>query len=1528
MEKALFLSEQLNINEHVAATLLMRGINESARVNSNAIDTAILLYYGERGYLLACLDVILKSAKDASISEEVRRICYQFMAEITSLSVPLNNNATGGFVAKLLNTLEELSKSIVAIKNTGTIVGQVPEAGSGKLGENVSQLRIDRLGDERVYIVQILYHIASLFRLNTDDKIAILTLLEEAELTDPATTYVLMAMVTMISFENRDQETPDMTFVSRFHNRIMTHGSRVPVIKAVIVIQWILYLSNPIRYNKVVDNSTNNRRDSDIQELLEIAIATDVFGFMDEHLLYFQQLNAATITLPEIEESDIEIDYTVYHNVRADVRSEFHPFVLYELEALATSFIDIEYGFLQKLKYKEEDTEVPFQSDSETMITDCEPCTDLAGFLTFLASVYRDRVDAGIAFWKKEQGGLNHFTRWLMDIKVTNTVIAAFDFLGSIATGADSANHMYEYFSAGVKDNIGESALFSWGKPFSALQFYTKCLQERGDKVLEIPTMEEKLIIQFLNILKQTVQYSRIARLQLWSSKTIYGSVILLEMLNQPTSIPLRAALYNVLAAFGSSWGGSTGQLGLQIAQAIWQVLGESDLLQGCYKVLPKGNTKLPFSPSGMLTQLEKTKKAHAFTETLAAVRLIASLIHTRSKSEAINDGFPPQPHSIPAHLVNISNQPGSIPYITLVVDRIFIAQGKENVDSSEARLQVVEACLRVMDNSVTSFDLSKYEDKEQRKLLNRYLERSAVDPSLNKVLLEDLIHPGFQVMIRILAGGAVVKQVFDIIHACAVMETKEVNGISYSRECLVHCLRILLKISELQNTFCKVLIPYIIGFSQTNAKSELVLEGYAFSPLPSLVSLGQLMMFNSEIVERIALLVNYEDLEEVCLLSTRILQQLTMDNNKDTYSHLEQNKIFSQVALSTPLTNLVSTMATTLDASAYSETIVFGVSERLSIDLPEVITCEDYEYDDCNIPFLHATETINNVYNYPIAVQPSLTSSVRLAILDLLLENAKKGKPSPSLTEYLLGYQLSTKSNVDRIQDTEENKPMLACFHVILSLLNQGMEKHQYLSNAMVEDNAEPSTPLIDTHPILAEKCYQLIYLLCANESLSSSTMRYLRNRENYFYKQFDAMSSRLEHNMQTYDSSFPGVMVCADGTQVTTDFFRLRSKLYQRAWILKCVALELHTTIGMQQKNEARRLLNALYGSSNILTEDDMDTQGSGMGMYSTSYQQPLVKILEIVSSLEFVWKDELLNTIPVSHVEYFQGFTIDKYEILNERGCRVYNAPAIYEDLKELHRTTYEKTPQNEAADIELRSIVDWSIAQNHTREINHGQTLCLDAWKQVIHVTFIECCDLIGLETRENMIYELLNMLLHKILLVKKYNGQMHKSMSETVLALLSRLKKDKIPRPASELPTHKLKTIFYGLADCICEEKNIFEVRGDLYTSMTCLLLYINGHGKDNAFKELEHAILERICSQNYRLLDVICTDTVHSLDIWRTTAYICLDALNKFAFRAGNRSVQAYSFQKNFLQYTIESIRIEDAALTTLLEQHDGKDFF
>ncbi|KAI8970167.1 nucleoporin Nup186/Nup192/Nup205 [Mycotypha africana] len=1554
VDKALFLSDQLNVNEHIAAALLMRGTSEYSRIDSNDVDTAVLLYHAERGYILACLDVILKSAKDASISEEIRSTCSQFVTELITEQVNIQYDGreiTGTFVSKIIYTFTKVSIDIGTLIETGSITEQAPTADRGKLGDRISDVRVERLSDERIYLVQILYHIASLYNLDSSDKLGMLKLLESAELSDPATSYMIIALVAALSSDNQNDDLDinslDLQFIDLFHRRLMTHGSKVPVIKAVIVLQWVLYLLDPQHTTKVIGNEDSKTiSEKVIQELLDSVIELDVFGFMNEYLLYFQQPNAVidperpTVKFDNSDTNTVSsakpaTDKADYHNFNADISVDFQPFVIFELEKISVLTITLLFDTLKKLKYKEEDTRIPVQAPLETSNAllsngNSTECHDLQHFLVFLASVFRNRVNDGLIFWNDDHNGLFYFTRWLLDVKVFGTVSAVYDFFGSIATGDICAKYMFHFLKTEAQSNGASNvqnadSLFSWRKLDTALNFYVSELEKlsENDKP-ELPKMEEEMLLKFLNVLKQCVQYSKEARYTFWYDESMRIQNTLINFINCRTSTPLRAAVFDVLAAFCSPWGGGIEGIGRDISYQMWKVLENSEMFVSKRRTV-QDISQPAYQSVGLLQELQAERKSQDYTETLSVVRLIGSAIHIQSKREALLSGFnDPKPY-IPPDFGKESQSIGSNPFISLILDHIFISLDEQKYAFALTKWELTEACLMVLENSLISYNLELLNDPQFRAFLDQEFKQVIPNPDVETKLLSFVTHPGFQVLIRILAGGKVIEEIFKIIMDCAQKKPKEVESVRYYKQCLLRSLRILHRVLELQDTFNKLLIPFINQFTKQKPNSTLSLGEYTFATLPSLVPLGQLMLYHSSILTQLALLTNYEDQDEVCFLSVEILHKLSIDS--------DVAPILNNAVTSSPLSGLGSQVTALLSHSSSAEAIVFAASERLGINMPEITTYDDYEFDINNIPFWAAIETLSNTYNYPLDFNPRISTSVRLALLNLFLDNIQDGESS-NLTEFFLGYQLSSKNPLNRLQETKDNKATLLCLHSILNILQQGVERFSE-ENMIVEDTANDVHQLIiDTHPILAEKCYELIYRLCSKESLSLSTLRYLRNQYDFFNKQFDAMSARLEDNIAEESPYFEGYMICADGKSYKTNFFKLKSKLHQRAWLLKSIALELHTTIPTKQKSEAMKLLDLIIDQQQSKTDqnlNDMDSTFSNQGV--KQYQQPLIKMLEFISSLEFSWRDSLLSQVKTEELDIFRKFDPSLFEITNERGCRIFDIRQIYKALREAQTQQLGDTQSADflRSGVEMESILSWAIVQNHTREIAYGKLHCLEAWKEVVQVILSECLHLIPPERQSFIIYELLTMLLSKLAHRRTggdYDNVMLKSMSDVVLSLVHQLSKSVQPQQhaTSKQPVEKLRTIFNGIVEYTRQDKKntTIDVRGDMYSAMTSFLLYIRKHKRDDATKELEQHILQQITSDNSKILNTLFSDAISGLDIWKTTAFIALDALNTMALQAGSNAVQSFLVENNFLQYVIETIRSDDAALSKLLEQVDA----
>ncbi|KAI8379152.1 nucleoporin Nup186/Nup192/Nup205 [Radiomyces spectabilis] len=1593
-KEALFISDQLDINEHVAASLLMRRSGDASQVSSSAVDAAILSYYSEQGYILACLDAILKTAKDASVSDEVRSVAYEFMADIVYEKVPVNSygkdSPTVSFPAKLLQTIERIdgiSKSIHHSESTTTsqpLTSATNETGSGKLGEEIMAARVERLIDERLYLRQILYHLSSLFWFESDDILQILTMLEHCDLTDTATAYLLLVLVAALSPSSHPDDAMggvdgivnDEVFQKKFQEKITNNLWKVPVLKSLIVIRWVDFLLHVAERKPSIMQSLS-LSDDVIEKLVEGAISTKVFAFMDEYLLYFKQHLAIIETDrsvlkvnacdPKSKTADgWEVDASDFTRFNATIRSDFQPFVVHELEDVCDAFIHRMSNVLREIKYREEDTSLPAQmplttSSAVTSTNDkTTQCHDLEDFLNLLASIYRNRPDAGRKFWSRDDHGLLSFTKWLTDIKVAKTVAASYEFFASISAGLNCADESLRFFHGATdRMDLQKSGLYSWGKLFAALKFYGPLLvKATDDKPMLLPPDEEQLLISFLRLFKQVVLYSAQARGAFLEDVHLDVLGTITMMLSRATSTSLRAALYDVLTAFCSPYAGGSNGVGKRISDSIWYILDTSDFLLPRKHLLQfqtvesnQITDRIVYQSPGILQELEIERSFGIYTETLAVVNLLGSAIHKQSKQEKLISGFLPYDNTIYTHLGKDSGVPGASQYIAMVIDHIFLMVNNQPYRYPGSKWQLTEACLRVLENSVASLDLQRLEalavkrkeTSKKSKILN--LQEKNTEPTIydafEQHLFEYVTHPGFEVMIRILSGSRVTAEIFKIIESAATVLTSKSEANVYYKQSLLRSLRLLYRVMSIQNVFCNLLLPYVTGLSSRMSSPEFSLCGRSIPAIPSLVSLGQLMLYHTKIIVQISLLMNCEDQEEICLLSTKIIHMLSSEPRSG-----EQIKQSSLVGTYAPMGGLGLKLAGALGANKDAFSIIHGVSERLEIDQPEVTTYDDYDYDMNNIPFWQAEETLANRYNLDDDFMPRTGCSVRFAIVNMLLDNALADKSSPTITEFLLGYDvMGPPSN---LRDPLNNPAALQCLHTILQLLRQGIhDSREADEDRMLEDDkTNDDLLLIVTHPILAEKCYQLIYRLCARESSSAVIMRYLRNREDFFYRQFKAMAARVETAAAVASPVFKGEIISADGSRVTSDFFALRSQLHQRAWLLKSVALELHMTACMRQKSDVIRLLELLYGRDERMqrfnSDTDMETDHPRVYSFSPgSFQQPLMKMFEIVSSLEFVWLDQLAETAGAMIPTYFKDFRADKFTSRSEYGCELYDIRSIYQHLRsEQSREEAEgkvkSDEEKQKLEAEMGSILQNLMAENHRREIAHAKLHNLRAWKEVVQVTLAECFDMFPFEMREHIIYGLLSMLLPKMRLTVGVDTDVLKGLSEVILTLVKRLLEDmrglkhghaghatEADHMILRWPDEKLQFIFEGMVDCIRSDGTTVAIRGDMYTALVSFLQCIRETSTSSS-SALQLYLVESVSSKHIKLLELLCRDASDGLDIWKTTAYTTLNSLYVLASSVKNGAVLSFLLKENFLRYTIDMLRREDLALRDVLEQVDA----
>ncbi|KAH8555435.1 nucleoporin Nup186/Nup192/Nup205 [Umbelopsis sp. PMI_123] len=1519
MKQTVFLSDQLNIDEHVAASLIYNGKSNMVKFDNSEVDSAITLYHMERGYLLECLIQLVIMARNANVDTTLRETSYTFIADLVSESVSTdvsNKAKIGTLPIKILVTIDRLHKQIESIESTGALEGAQPTAaigtqpGFGKLGTDITNFRLRRLGDERIDLARLLYHVAALLGLDAEQNIELVKSLREREPKTNIGHYLLMCFFasTNLNIDNsissiHHQETicQDVKFIEQFDTLLTGDGWCSVSIRASVALQWSLFLVQAVKIHPDLKDRLPFGEDR-VAIVVQRAIGDNVFRYLGKELLSFQCDKDRAFHKSISSKSANGKSNSSTNN--AEVCESFREPFIYEIEATSISFIHHMSTILRQMKFDEEDVDIPMyqMGNAKTAIVPPEASQatshDLEDFITLLANVYRNRPEAGLKFWPSSDNGLHNFLKWVTEVRVVGTVRAVYEFLASLATGEKCALQTFHFFSAeGTTTNPSSQSLFSWPKLFAAINFYTPLLSNfNKDSPATLPLEEELVLTAFLRVFRQVILYSDVAKNFFWENESFAALASLINLMGCPTTPALRASLYNCIAAFCTAKeDGTENTTAVRCSQQIWQVLEDSGVLttkkqrqaletqQRQQQQIQTGLLGQPsqiFSLSGthptstirvsgshqeggMVYDISQESKLGTYPETLAFVNLLQSLIHEAPKATGKLPELVSVTQSIPDRLGAATRSPGTEPYISLVIDEIFLPASGRKYNYPTEKWKVISACLALFEKSLLTFNLETLNTSPKMGL------------STDNILLAYISHPGFEILKRLLSGSKFTEEIFRIVEYGVQAVHDNTFGTQYFIKCVEHCLSIISHTLKVQNTFCNVLVHQFSKNSSGLSGAEISIAGFKYPTLPSVVTLDTFLLYHANVIVQIALFVNCPESEQISLSSISIMSALSASPNLSQLPIDLKNSSHGHSIIS----GLGAKLTQVLAASPDYLSIIHGFLEQLEIGEPESIGYNDSHFDRYNIPFwITKSKTTSDDLS-----QGTISSSVRLAIVNLILENLDGKRSKPTIAHYILGYDVFGSIVKTDIKDPVTAGPKVSCLHAILALLQTGIDaKAETISGIMDEDDRELA-PLYATHPILAEKCYQIIYRLCASEATSQPTTRYLRTREDFFYLQFKALPSKFLSRPSGPVSPFQGTLSMSDGTTMDIDFFNLKALLHLRTWLLKSIAIELHLTTSAGHKSYSNRLINLLYGTNPI--PDDMDVD---MTDY-TSFQQPLAKMLEIFSSLDFTWTSPITEKANGFKAQYYRGFYAEKFQHENDQGCPLYDIHAAYTHLRsELDRQIQAGTitSVNESALVEdeIQRILEVLIAQNQSREIAFARYHCLRAWKQVVHLTLTECLDLIPSDSREHILLDLINALLPK--LISDSYSIITYDITELLLACMTRLRdhhRSKIGsdmKLSSRLPDEKLKSLFRGILEFGNTDSTSIASRGNMYVTLLSFLLYIEESRKQTPSDRLKSHMLAVVNADGDNFIRQLYRDAQDGVDVWRTTANITLNALS------------------------------------------------
>ncbi|KAF9586102.1 hypothetical protein BGW38_009637 [Lunasporangiospora selenospora] len=1530
---AILLSDQLEMDEYAAASLLRYGVQEMAKFDRSAVETAIILFHRERIALLHTIFSIL----DTSGTSDSPAL---FSRNIESFRVDLLSSGKGRLAEKALAMVERLDKKTTSLKNsiseTSALVQQI--------GIAINEDRLDFIKQERAWLATILFTIGFYHEFSSVVLKSAISTLKNMNLSDPVTIHLTVAVMAALEISpehmairgKMDDAAPaymtEASFIPEYARLITDNTWAVPAIQSTILLQFCLCIGNA--YNGRRDGLT----EEELQSVAEKAVAADAFQFIANYILGFKsqvvingkqfevpfELSSASLGL--VDQNADGFDTTIGKPVAAQMSTVMQDGVIGLLELSIRDLNISMLPLLRKIKHREEDMAFHHNShrQSHPQTNSPAPRNDLQALFTVISLIYKGRPEAGIRFWPIDDDRQYKFLKLGVDCK--NSARSYFDMLGSLATGAQCAHSAYEFLKSnggryGTQSSTAPATLCSWVKLFEAIEFYTSSLNVAivdGGKVEKIRPEEEEVLKSFLRLLATVAQYSPVDRTAMNDSKQFRVVHALLRFFICPISVDLKACILDTIAAFATP-----SAVGSDSSSLVWEFMEQARILPKAYNAAQPEQPQIsgeqaPITnntarsenqnlDAGIGYDIDEIEAANeVYPETIAFTRLLSSLVQVPADPEDFISGGSP---SIPAQLGSNYRQPGIIPYVRFILDRIFVKALNRSYRVANEKWKVIDACLSLMERCLLSFDIGSYILGD---LYKKNQDHLSIEAQKNNAIRASL-HPAFEILKRLLSGGDVLRELLRVLATGVDVLNKEDASTPCLKSSIVKAFRILTKTMQLQDVF----MEYIVQVLLTTRNKDATLSSLA--PIEE-----HLAYSNSSIVD-IACFINCEVSNEICSLAIEVLDRLSA------------SPVFTNGAASRGAA--VNRLVRLLESSTRSNQVLYGFVQKMSTE-------DDEEASEFGAPQVDASMAIDRPGARGVAQLklnlsgPGITgSTIRLQIMRLLLDNLDESRSIPSIAHFLLGFPTGSKNRGLEDVDMLASLTSMTTLHVILNLLRRGIDDQE------TELDCSESGPLYISHPQLAEKCHELVYRLCSEPQTTSPMMRYLRTREAFFYRNLRALPIRFEEGL----AGNHGLLIRMDGSRFRGNFFHLISQMYQRSWVMRTAALELYAACDTKQRREALNLLSLLYSTTNNAWETNEDDF-----MYSISKSkdgnlvQPRMKILELLDSLDFSWNDDL--KVKDMDRYYFADVSEDSCIVKDENGVEVLDVRKTQLESENM----ISGAGHNAAAHTEMEAILEQCVARNHARKFEFAHRAAFESWRELVEISLGPGFDLLNVAQREPMLYDLLEAVLSKI--QGDCPVDVATILSKTALCVIQRLRSDHFRQfifqatstdPSEidvRLPAERLQRVAQSIIDCILRAgnspsrcnlyailSNYFQytrAEGDTHRSVRNTLSKqlhhsVNGHlstrGRTNGEKDVREALelgnRVLVSEAGDRLLDVICKDASDVDQVCKIAAFTLLNTLYGLFEKEVTNRVLVHLVQRNYLKHFIEIMAREDLEL-------------
>ncbi|OCH88950.1 hypothetical protein OBBRIDRAFT_888752 [Obba rivulosa] len=1598
--QVIFISQQLDCSERYVAGLLHEVVSQNPNLNQQStIEATILEFHNRRRQLAECLRYIFEAAEVAETHDAspfYGRLDYFVRTQLVPASGGLS------FASKVFQEIHNLGNVLAKVQNARQNARSetvVPSAqnNTGSLSADILNARCDSLRFERRTLAVMLYLMGRMGFLGPSEVKKMVDWLE-VNYRHPMTYYILSTVLaafdlvspTSAGGKARKVLISDTSFISYMKRKLdVSTEWKEPGLKATVLLKWTIFLTEARHQNPTLENSDGFKTD-ELETQIWNAVQSDCFTYLLRVVAQLQKKQAtypsvsyAAATLSQFDSEPLELP--------AD---DFRPAIFEAFETLVRSLITYASSELRKIKQRQEDLLLAgarpertrrfrsslaqstsrFPAASEPEKPTVSPRNDMAMFFSFIGLLYSTLPpERALPFWgsgaeiegkrstyshvmESNSGKLPAFLQWAVwstQARDLDMSMALYDMLSGLAKGQQCSELAYNFLVRGGSEVVPGSSLaastaahfnsgpvVSWNAIFELLDTWASAgagprapqppphaqgpqgnhqqqwnaqqqhQQHQSQPQQLIFTPQDVLLAQaFLRLLSTVVTWSVAVRITISGHARFRAIPTLVSLIPLGIPLELKGAIFETLACFCEPGAGIPG---VEICKSVWTLMERLEVIN--VRIHAGLGVSIP-AVKGVEVELDEVEAAYKmYPATIPFLKLLATLIHTPKRiplKSLITDAEPV--NTVPETLGHPYRTPGIGPFTSFVVDNVFSRISSREYLRPTDRWRMNDLCLCFIERCLASYDLESLVANVEE-----------LQPKGDGVL-QLATHPGYDMMKRLLSSSPLQNSLLSyLVDGVNGFERGLAEEEPFFRSTIVRVLRIIHRVLEIQDIFLDVLIPLLSDINEPAITGEV-------PPASYFIRFEQALTFSREHVPAVAAYVAYPSYPELSLLSIKILAALAKFP-----SHPQ--------------------LALLLDRSDESDRILNAFHKIMDEEVLEDVEAAETEAEQrtgAGAPDLDESSDL-------------LTQAIRLAILDLLIQNADSTRPYPNIAHFLL---FGSASAEVQIQDPHALGARRTCIHSVLDMLNTGIPRLNGKGSS--RKHIAPIQPLFMTLPALAERGYHLVYQLCKHHRTSEAVMRYLRTREDFFARHLAAVPFKVP---AAEKEPFIEIMY-NDGSRVTTTVTDLASFLRLRSWILDLVALELHVLTNKRHHKSVAQLLELLLGSEEDYVEDGQSWEDELFRPFHEVGQSNL-RMIEFLQSLDFDWSDSLV--VQPMELQFLGGLNLQSCIRVDESGCEVVDQTALLALLATARRTLHQQgqivtRTHLDQLTAEITYIMESCAIENHRRKVRFATSTGYEAWRRVLDMSLLKCFDRLPIDRRENMLFDLLHALLP---IIRSANVEESTAvlLSEAALSIITKLREDRhyqvILQTAGgdaevgSLPAERLFALLRGILECILDNNHIELVRGNLYaTLINYVHLVISAHHDQNQTEDRSNPLnlstplsmstsrddllndslsstafpnqasgssatgsalvggsLSILKPVTERLVATISRDAIDGSEVWKTIAFMLLDSFVRLSHLERHNTVFQSLSRHGFLASFCQGLKESDLRLQAVLK--------